>query len=153
MRAAAGLLIVLYAGALSQVRAAEPPPLSPPQSPAAPTEQQSATAPGGEHSTAAPAVTPNSGVTATSAVTPTPAVAATSADGKAPLTREEHDLISRGYKLEIRHGEKYFCRRESELGSHFDVKTCNTAESIEAHRANSVETVREMQANKPEINK
>ncbi len=61
--------------------------------------------------------------------------------------------MARGYKLEIRHGLRYFCRRESTLGSHFDQKTCNTAESIEAHRANSTETVREMQANKPEINK
>jgi hypothetical protein len=145
MRVTAGLIIVLCTGLGSQALAAEPQPLSPPQSAPAPTEQQSATAPGSEHSTATPAVTPTPAVTATPAGAP-------DAD-KAQMTREEHDLIARGYKLEIRRGERYFCRREAELGSHFDVKTCNTAESIEAHRANSVETVREMQANKPEINK
>jgi hypothetical protein len=159
MRAAAGLLTILCTGALSLAQAAEAP-LGPPQTETTPTAQQSAAAPAAEHSTAAPAAaSPAVGTMSPAAAAPasaaTPAPAATSpaaADaGKPQLTREEHDLISRGYKLEIRHGDKYFCRREAELGSHFDVKTCNTAESIESHRANSVETVREMQANKPEI--
>jgi hypothetical protein len=155
---AAGLLIVLCAGAWSQAGAADRPPLSPPQSSPAPAEQPSATAPASERSTATPAtpaVSAAPAASATSTVTPTPAATA-APDGatdaaKAEMTRKEHELLARGYKLEIRHGERYFCRREAELGSHFDVKTCNTAESIESHRANSVETVREMQANKPEI--
>jgi hypothetical protein len=153
MRAAAGLLIILCTGALSLAQAAEAP-LAPPQTETAPTAQQSATAPAAEHSTAAPAAaSPATGTMSPTAAAPAPAATAPAAadSGKPQLTREEHDLISRGYKLEIRHGDKYFCRRESELGSHFDVKTCNTAESIESHRANSVETVREMQANKPEV--
>jgi hypothetical protein len=140
MRAAAGLLIVLCTGALSQTRAAEPQSPPPPESAPTPSAPQSATAPGAENSTATPAVAA------------TPAVTAVAADaGKPEMTRAERELVTRGYKLEIRHGQRFFCRREPELGSHFDVKTCNTPESIEAHRASSVETVREMQANKPEI--
>ena len=161
---AAGLLVVLCAGALSQAGAAEPQPLAPPQSSPAPTEQQSATAPAGEHSTATPAVTATPGVTATPAVTATPGVAATPAvtatpvapavkpdAAKAELSAAEKDLIARGYKLEIRHGQRYFCHREPEFGTHWEMKSCDTAESFERHRAATVETVREMQANKPEI--
>jgi len=88
------------------------------------------------------------------AAPPTAAKPAVATDGgKIELTREDKALMSQGYKIEMRHGQKYFCRRESELGTHWEIKSCNTAESIESHRASSVETVREMQANKPEINK
>jgi hypothetical protein len=146
MRVVVVLLIVLCAGALSQARAAEPQSPSAPESAPTPAEAQSATAPGGEHSTTTPAAP------ATPAASTTPAVTAVAPDaGKAAVTRAERELTSRGYQLEIRHGQRYFCRREPQLGSHFDIKSCNTAESIQSHRDSSVETVREMQANKPEI--
>jgi hypothetical protein len=148
MRMAAALLSVLCTGVWSQALAAEPQPPSPPQSAPTSAEQQNTTPPGSEHSAATPASAEKT-VSPASATPVAPAVALDA--GKAEMTREERELVSRGYKLEIRRGQRYFCRRESELGSHFDVKTCNTAESIEGHRAASVETVREMQANKPEI--
>jgi hypothetical protein len=64
---------------------------------------------------------------------------------KPELTPEEKQLIARGYKLEMRQGEKYFCRREQQIGSRFETKICDTATSIEAHRAESQEAVRVLQ--------
>jgi hypothetical protein len=145
MRVAAGLLTLLYAGVVFQALAAEPPP--PPPSPTAstPAEQQSATAPAGEHGATAPAVTTPAG--AQPAATPAAATPAAATQ----FTRDEQDLIARGYKPEMRHGQRWFCRREGELGSRFEKKSCNTVESILAQRAASEETVRRMQANKPGI--
>jgi hypothetical protein len=68
------------------------------------------------------------------------------------LTPEDKELIARGYKLEMRQGEKYFCRREQQLGSRFERKTCETAQSIQAHRAESQEAVRTIQNETPLIN-
>jgi hypothetical protein len=48
------------------------------------------------------------------------------------LTPNEERLISQGYHLEVRDGEKTFCRREAELGSHFERKVCGTAEQLGA---------------------
>jgi hypothetical protein len=70
---------------------------------------------------------------------------------KPDLTPDEKELLSRGYKLETRHGEKYFCRREQQLGSRFEIKSCDTAQSIQAHRLASQETVREITSNRPQV--
>jgi hypothetical protein len=134
MRTAAGLLTVLYTGVLSQVLAAEPQPPSP--APVAPVEQQSVAAPAAEKSATTPAK-------------PAP----TAIDTKPELTPEDKELISRGYKLEMRHGEKYFCRRESQMDSRFQIKSCNTAESIEAQRLSSQEALRTIQSDRPQIGK
>ncbi len=71
---------------------------------------------------------------------------------KPDLTPQDKELIARGYKLEMRQGEKYFCRREQQLGSRFEVKTCDTAQSIEARRAESQEAVRVIQNDRPQAN-
>jgi hypothetical protein len=126
-----------------------PPSPSPSQTAPAPAEQRSATTPGAEHSAATPAGAQNAAPPALGSTPAKPAVAPNASEAEA--LREEKELISRGYKVEMRHGEKYFCRREPELGSRFEMKSCNTAESIQAKRANSQETVRAMQAIKPEI--
>jgi hypothetical protein len=45
----------------------------------------------------------------------------------------EKHFLSEGYKLEMHNGEKYFCRREEELGSHLGgQKACSTAEQLQA---------------------
>jgi hypothetical protein len=151
MRAAAGFLTVLCTGVLSQALATEPAPPSPSpsQTPPAPASQQTATAQSSEHGAATPAGTQNAVTPAVGSTPAKPAVTPNASEAEA--IRKEHELISRGYKVEMRHGEKYFCRRETELGSHFEMKSCNTAESILAKQANSQETVRAMQAIKPEI--
>jgi hypothetical protein len=68
---------------------------------------------------------------------------------KPELTPEDKELMARGYKLELRGGEKYFCRREQQIGSRFETKSCNTAESIRAQRLESQEAVRMIQNDRP----
>lgn len=68
---------------------------------------------------------------------------------KPELTPADKELLSRGYKLEMRHGEKWFCRMEGEIGSRFEHKSCDTAESIEAHRVESQEALRVIQNDRP----
>jgi hypothetical protein len=71
---------------------------------------------------------------------------------KQDLSPEDKELIARGYKLEMRQGEKYFCRREQQLGSRFETKVCESAQSIQAHRVESQEAVRTIQNDRPLIN-
>lgn len=144
MRTAVGLITFLLTGVLSQALATEPPP--PPAPPASPS--QTAAAPAGQQS-------------ATTAAAPqTPAATAESASIKPPvtvigtkpeLTPPEKELISRGYKLEMRHGEKYFCRTESDIESRFPRKNCDTAQSIEAHRLESQEALRTIQNDRSKV--
>jgi hypothetical protein len=145
MRTAVGLVTVLFAGVMAQALAAEPP--SPQQSPApastAPAEQQSASSPSA--SQAAPAATADAGT-----IKPPVTVIGTKPEA---VTFSDKELLSRGYKIEMRHGEKYFCRREQQIGSRFEVKNCDTAESIEAHRASGAEALRTIQNDRPQINK
>jgi len=54
---------------------------------------------------------------------------------KSALTQGEKNLLRQGYRLEVRNGEKYFCRNEDTLGSRLhEHKVCGTEESI-ARRA------------------
>jgi len=47
-------------------------------------------------------------------------------------TLEKH-FLAEGYKLEMRNGEKYFCRREEQLGSRLGAqKVCGTAQQLAA---------------------
>jgi hypothetical protein len=76
--------------------------------------------------------------TTTAAVAPTapsaPSVSQT--PGAAPVDVSARDhiekrLIAQGYRLEMRHGEKYFCRVTDTLGSRVTpVKACSTAEQL-----------------------
>jgi hypothetical protein len=147
MRMTVPMLFVLSLGAWSQVPAAEPqlpgllnvPTTSAPQSAVAPADEHSAAASGNSQNTAAP-----------QPAAPAAAPAAAKTDPNKPeITAEDKDLLARGYKLKVRNGDKWFCKREAELGSHVERENCNTAESIMRQRAESMETVREIQANKP----
>ena len=52
------------------------------------------------------------------------------AEQAAALEREKH-FVAEGYKMEMRHGEKVFCRREEMLGSRLNAqKVCSTAEQL-----------------------
>jgi hypothetical protein len=146
MRVVAGLFSVLCLGVLSQALATEPKPASA-SSPPAPAAAEPQTA------TAAPASAEQpSAAKSASDSTPAATAAAKPDAGKTELTAADHELMSQGYKLEMRHGEKYFCRRETIMGSHFEQKTCNTAASIEAQTASSQELVRRMQVYSPKVN-
>jgi hypothetical protein len=68
------------------------------------------------------------------------------------LTPEEKEFLSRGYKLEIRQGTKFFCRREQQIGSRFETKTCSTGDALRAQQASAEEALRRIQSNRPSIN-
>jgi len=43
----------------------------------------------------------------------------------------EKHFLSEGYKIEMHNGEKYFCRREEQLGSRLGgSKQCSTAQQL-----------------------
>jgi len=59
---------------------------------------------------------------------------ATKPDKSTP-TDSEKNLLRQGYRLEVRNGQRLFCRSEDTLGSRLhEHKVCGTEESI-AHRA------------------
>jgi hypothetical protein len=76
----------------------------------------------------------------------------TIAGTKPELTPDEKELISRGYKLEMHDGEKFFCRKEQQLGSRFEHKICDTAQSAQLRRAEGQEAVRVIQTDTPHVN-
>jgi hypothetical protein len=61
------------------------------------------------------------------------------------LTDEEKRYLGQGYKLKIEGGKKYFCRRESPVGSHFSSTVCRTAETIRINRQNSRDAAEQAQ--------
>jgi len=101
---------------------------------------------------ATPSSTASTAATATSATQPAPATissapapAAQQAQAAAPEPAKqtvvvqgtpefdvlEKHFLSEGYKLEMHNGEKYFCRREDELGSRLGGhKACSTAQQL-----------------------
>jgi hypothetical protein len=68
------------------------------------------------------------------------------------LTPGEKEFLSRGYKLEIRQGTKFFCRREQQIGSRFETKTCSTGDALRAQQAAAQEVLRRMQSDTPKAN-
>ena len=151
MRIAVGMLMCL--GGLSAAWANEPPSPSPA---AAPTPQPTTTdqgnpPPGGAPSTASgaasSATTAPAGTSAPPATagkseraptaTAVPASAAAQSAKTTELTADEKNYLSHGYKLQIRSGQKYFCRSETDTGSHFATTTCRTAEQMAVDTRNS----------------
>ncbi len=65
---------------------------------------------------------------ATSATPAAPKVAAPAASTSAAEEERERHFLSEGYRLEMRNGEKVFCRREEMLGSRLGAqKVCASA--------------------------
>ena len=133
MRFVVGVLACMAVGGISLALADPLTTASPPSAPSAPATA----AP-----TAAPATHTPQAVPATPAST-TPAPAAHAASAAAPAqdnkpavivqgtpefdTVQKH-FLAEGYKLEMRNGEKVFCRREEQLGSRLGgQKVCSTA--------------------------
>lgn len=49
----------------------------------------------------------------------------------AKMDQAEKHFLAEGYKIEMHHGEKYFCRREEQLGSRLGgEKHCSTAQEL-----------------------
>jgi hypothetical protein len=85
---------------------------------------------------ATPTTTAPTTTTATVAPTAPSAPSVSQTAGAAPaaaIARDhiERRLLAKGYKLEMRHGEKYFCRITDTLGSRVTpVKACSLAEQL-----------------------
>jgi hypothetical protein len=104
----------------------------------------SANAPPADQSATPPAATPDStrstatpaDQSSTSGQSAPSAADGTAAAGPTPSGVSNPDLVDKrlraqGYKPEMRHGEKYYCRVTDTLGSRVQpVKACSTAEAI-----------------------
>jgi hypothetical protein len=135
MRIAVGLLAALGAGALTSALA-DPPTEAAPATTAAP---------------AAPAPAAPAPAAATAAAPATAAPAETAAADqtvliKAQLDRDTQHFLAEGYKPEIRHGEQFYCRKETALGSRLStVKTCGTIEQLKLNEQEAKTNVSDMQ--------
>src|ERR1700704_3828169 len=132
MRFVVGALACMAVGGISLALAdpsttASPP--SPPSAPSAPSAPAAA-APTAQAAPATPAsTTPAPAAHAASAAAPAqdnkPAVIV---QGTPEFDTVQKHFLAEGYKLEMRNGEKVFCRREEQLGSRLGgQKVCSTA--------------------------
>jgi hypothetical protein len=83
--------------------------------------------------TPTPTPTPSTASAATPPTTPTPPTPAASAphDTTAAIDPREKMLKLKGYRLEMRNGEKMYCRSEEVLGSRLGGrKTCGTVDAL-----------------------
>jgi hypothetical protein len=125
MRLVVYVLACAAIGAMS-VALADPP--ATPAAAATTTSQAPATNP----------ATPSQSASSTSAPSEAAKGAKTSSDVVVESTAEldslEKHFIAEGYKMEMHHGEKLFCRREEETGSHLGgQKVCNSAVQLQAN--------------------
>jgi hypothetical protein len=103
---------------------------SPPSAPSAPTAPAAA-APAPAPATPAAPATPQAA----------PAAAATPA-----IDPEEKRLMAAGYRMQMRHGEKVFCRREEVLGSRLEGKmNCSTAQQLKSTQDQAQEAAQRLQ--------
>lgn len=136
MRSVLGVMACVVVGGLSVALADPPAPAA--STPAAAT--QAAPAPSSNAPAATPAATP-------AAASPTAAVTVTAQEDM----MEKH-FLSEGYKIEMHHGEKYFCRREEDLGSRLGgQKYCSSVEQLKATEKEAQASVDKsmMQQNNP----
>jgi hypothetical protein len=75
-----------------------------------------------------------------------PVAGAAAAQDPAAAALEKH-FLSEGYKIEIRNGQKMFCRREETMGTHLgsSQKYCSTPEQLAANEAQAKELVERYQ--------
>lgn len=141
MRRIMGFLMSACVGAGSYALAADPP-VSPNQV----ETGQPAPAAGVAAATSPAAATPPATVSA-----PATAVAADSSAKSEPTSKSDvtpaqlKDFRQAGYKPEVRNGQTYFCRKEAQLGTRFESKTCGTAAEIEHATASSQELAERIQ--------
>jgi hypothetical protein len=91
--------------------------------------------------TAAPAAT----VASSSSPAQATSAAAPPANSSKALSDAEKKLRSQGYKPEVHNGNTVYCRKETQLGSHFESKTCGSPEQIVRAQQDSKETLEKIQ--------
>jgi hypothetical protein len=147
MRVNVGLATALVAAFMSQTALADDPPANTQAAPAAAPAVPGAAAAAEAKNAATPAGQQNAAAAESSSIKP----GLTVSTAKPELTPEDKELIARGYKLEMRHGEKYFCRKEQAIGSRFETKQCDTAQSIEAHHESALEAMHSIESNRSRV--
>lgn len=128
------VVVVLASVGIGALALADPPTTAPGQAAAS----SAAAAPAA--SAAIQPATPPAGAAPTASVPATPDAAAAEAE------RQEKHFLSEGYKIEMHHGDKYFCHREEMLGSRLGgEKHCSTAQQLTATEAQAKELVERSQ--------
>jgi hypothetical protein len=145
MRPAIGLIIAISIGALSPAYAADPQQPSAALQPAQDsTPAPEAPSPADQQAGVKSPVVDSSSVTSSTSAAAKPPVAV-KAD-KPELTGEEQRLVSKGYKLNMRNGEKWFCRRELGLGLRVAAQNvCGTASMLLQSRTDQQNDLRDAQ--------
>jgi hypothetical protein len=128
VRFVSGVLTCVFVGAVSLAVAEEPP-----------ADVTNNSAPAASAPAAAAASTP----AALAPVTDATKSAAAAASPPAPaVDQSDKHFLAEGYKIQMRNGQKMFCRREEQLGSRLGgALTCNTAEELTQIEAQAKETV------------
>jgi hypothetical protein len=139
MRSVLALLACVAGGGLSVALA------DPPAAPASTSEAATPATPAtpGNPAAAPVAATSAGGVTTTGA---TPAGPAAQPASSVTITAEqaamEKHFLAEGYKVEMRNGQKYYCRREETLGTRLgSQKFCSTEEQLKATEAQAKDLV------------
>jgi len=113
------LIVGACAAAAMQLALADPPSAAAPSTSATQPAQATTATP------AAPAAQPSSSVTIT-----------------AEQAAMEKHFVAEGYKVEMRHGQKYYCRREETLGTRLGgQKFCSTEDQLKATEAQARDLV------------
>jgi hypothetical protein len=120
MRLVIGILACVSAGAIALAD-------TPPQTPTQPAASSVTTAPSPAAAAAVAVPAP-----AAAATPPTTSATGASREATAAIDPREKLLRLKGYRLEMRRGEKIYCRNEEVLGSRLaGRKVCGTVEELE----------------------
>jgi hypothetical protein len=97
--------------------------------------------------TAAPAPAPADATQATAPAAAATAQSAEAAKSAAELRAKETDkrLRNEGYKPAVMNGTTYYCRYQTEVGSHLATRSCATPEDLERIARDSKEVTEKMQ--------
>jgi hypothetical protein len=76
---------------------------------------------------------------------PAAATASSTTASKATDAALDKSLRARGYKVEVKNGTTYYCRRELVVGSHFESKVCSTSEQLHSTQQDTQDSVDKMQ--------
>lgn len=132
---AAACVVALCSTGMVPLAFADPPPPTPAPGPAAeaPDVTQTHVAPGATP----PATTPAPAAPAAVAATAPTQAATTSAPAAKPAVADENQferhLLSEGYVVRVKNGERLFCKRDTPLGTRLmSSYTCATKEALEA---------------------
>jgi hypothetical protein len=147
MRLIIGILACVGAGVIALADTPPPTPTQPAASDVSTAPSPAAAATPASAAGAAPA--PAAGATtapAAAATPPTASATGASHDATAAIDPREKLLRSKGYRLEMRHGEKMYCRSEEVLGSRLaGRKVCGTVEELENREHLSQEMIGNVQ--------